>query len=353
MTGFAPARNTTLPSGVQVENLGHYEPLLAAIRDPSNSKHLHTTGHHWNIIARESLLGPFAELWNRFQHQLNGVSGSLPEPRLLACSLPGLLPEAIIERVDGFFIRGEFLRLAFYPNACASDEESKDGYYQPNDAGPNSLPERITDNLCPYLTGKQVVYRLLDRLPEDYKFLPSDEKNERGIAYLLNPRNKDILYEELRLIELMVQHAAEVKLILPHTSDPAEFKALRKIISDHLSCRELPQVDIGLMVETKEASRNLHKFRCNLFFPGPSDLMAELLGTTRSGFGAAQVRERLLKDIIFNLKAGLRHIKNPEIIGIKDINDYSFLHPFPVFSPPQMFMSPKQITSATGSASRS
>lgn len=350
MTGFAPARNTTLPSGVQVENRGHYEPLLKAISDPANAEHLRTTGHHLNIIARESLLGPFAELWNRFQDHLNGVSGSLPEPRLLACSLPGLLPEAIIERVDGFFIRGEFLRLAFYPNACAPDEESKDGYYQPNDAGPNSLPERITDNLCPYLEGKQVVYRLLDRLPEDYKFLPSDEKNERGIAYLLNPRNKDILYEELRLIELMVQHAAEVKLILPHTSDPAEFKALRKIISDYLI---LPQENIGLMVETKEASRNLHKFRCNLFFPGPSDLMAELLGTTRSGFGAAQVREKLLKYIIFNLKEGLQFIEDPRLIGIKDINRFSFLKPYPVFSPLDLFMSPKQITSATGSASRS
>lgn len=350
MTAFARARDNTLPNGVRVKNRDDYEPLLEAIRDPSNSKHLHTAGHHLNIIARESLLGPFAEHWNQFQDQLQDVRGSLPEPRLLACSLPGLLPEAIIERVDGFFIRGEFLRLAFYPNACAPDKESKDGYYQPNDAGPNSLPERITDNLCPYLTGKQVVYRLLDRLPEDYKFLPSDKKNERGIAYLLDVANEDVLYEELRLIELMVQHAAEVKLILPHTSDPAEFKALRKIISDYL---RLPQENIGLMVETKEASRNLHKFGCNLFFPGPSDLMAELLGTDRSNFGAAQVREKLLKYIIFNLKEGLQFIEDPRLIGIKDINRFSFLRPYPVFSPLDLFMSPKQITSATGSASRS
>lgn len=347
----------------RVPGIEDYLQFFNALADPNNAEHLKTPGHHWYIMARESLLAHFEPLWDRFSHQFENISSTLAEGSLLACSLPELLPQVFQEKVAGYFIRGEFLRLAFFHNSA--NPKDPESYISDLLPGRDLLPggrkfiEHMENHLVPYVRGKEIVYRLTDRL-EEYKFLPfnGDNDNSRGAEYLLSGSDaaKALLKQEIEVIGRLAREAKKVTVLIPNTDNPVHFNALSKIISDGLAGHGFAQVEFGLMVEREKASTNLYKFfkkGCRCFFPGPSDLAAEKAETSRSEFGAANLNDDLWVQVLEDYKKGIKELlkkapKSPIVhLLIKDFIG-AISGGVSVWSPLNLFMTKKQIRNFTG-----
>ena len=327
-----------LQRSLQQRSLSQFPQLEAEITNPANAHYIDTPGHHLNIITRECCLGVYGDEWKVGMP----LSVDLNTPRITACSVPSLIPNALHQASAGFFIRGEFLRVAHFGN-------SPECGYSPGDG---RLQQRVEEDL-PFLRNKQVLFRLTDVLPSDFFFLGArDSQAPRGSQYLLE--NRELLLEDISLAKGMIDGGASVTILVPNTSDPEEFRLIKEEIRTYL-----PDVKVGLMVETRESSQNLHKFKgSEAFFPGPSDLLAELLDVGRGEFHGNLNRETLMDAICADFLIGLsRMTDKPLIYTIKDMNRrFSVpeqVNRISIYTTPELYLSPESLARLLNSNSLS
>lgn len=286
---------------LQQRTLSDYPALQHEFLDPKNAPLIDQAGHHLNIIKRECCLNEYRTAWE--QRQL--VRKDLPEARITGCSIPALLPTPLFENSPGFFVRGEFLVVAYMGNRPNSG-------YHPNSG---ELLEAFKKDL-PYFKGKHTLFRLTDVLATDFHFLGIREPNApRGATFLLE--REDLLQENFAIINAMKSGGADVVALVPNTSSADEYAQIAKLIKN-----ETGDTPTGLMVETEEASRNLDRFKgCSIYFPGPSDLIAEKLSVTRGEFRGHFGTEGLLREITDDFLTGLKNVKgSTRFYTIKDMN---------------------------------
>lgn len=314
------------PLKCRANPLGRYPELHAYLESSENQTLLNKPGHHLNIIVRECCLREYRTQWELVQR----VRPELKKPNLTSCSIPGLLPQPLLDASHGFFIRGEFLVVAYFGNSPVCG-------YQPGDG---QLLRRFRKDLR-YFQSKPILYRLTDLLPTDFHFLGRrPEHASRGAAYLLE--NKSLMYENFSLIHAMVEAGSAVTVLVP-SATPEEFEHVQHILKTHAK-----DVPVGLMVETERASSNLDRFRsCEIFFPGPSDLIAEKLSIGRSTFDGNDKSTQLLDEICQNFQHGLSKVRNiNRVYTIKDMNHHLQLPPSInrtyIYTTPELYLYPQQ-----------
>ena len=326
-------------SPFECEELSHYPGLKSALEDPANAHLVASPGHHLNILSREGCLGEYRKLWLNRPVLLADHAW----PNLTACSLPGLLPTPLAQASPGYFIRGEFLIVALIGNSPSCG-------YVPNNGRLRDAFKRELQ----LLAGKEILYRLTDVLPSDFFFLGERPANAvRGAAYLL--QNRELLNESCGLIADMLEVGCSVTALVPNTSSPDDFTAIKDIINQAIPAN--PMLTIGLMVETEFASKNLHLFSgAAAFFPGPSDLIAEKREVGRGAYTGDMVGGGFLEEICADFLGGLQDLVCPRpIFTIKDMNNRLMTTPEVsrtyVSTSPERFLTPIEQQEILGVAS--
>ena len=279
-------------------------------------------GSHQFILQREGLLGAFKSL------RTKSVIREFKEEDILFCSIPSSLPEHIRVAMQRMFVRSEFLQVAINHSKknCNFDH----------------VLDRVREEAPLY--SSRVTYRLLDYNSTELNFLGRlGSGGSRGCERLI--KFHELLARELQILKVFVEEFnIEVIALIPYCRTVDEANYIKKAIQE-----AVPQVSIGLMVETFMCLENLSSYMpINSAFLGSSDLLADYECIARTDIDYSQfyelngMRKRATKALTnqFTKINGLG--KAVEICTCKDLNNlfvdssYSFSR---TYMPDQLLLS--------------